>query len=118
MWKSLVVLVIASIVGFSASTSEARQMALDFLPPLTDEDIELAQKVAREDLAEKPEGTKLAWSNSNSGNAGTVLLLRRYEVDQRECRKLQHDLKIKGERDERTYIVTICLQPDGSWKWP
>jgi surface antigen len=118
MWNSLVILVIALVLSFAAAPAEAVQKWLGFLPPLTDEDMALAQNAAREGMAGQPEGTKLEWSNPESGNSGTVTLLQRYEVDQRECRKLEHGLKIKGESDRRIYIVTICLQPDGSWKWP
>ena len=115
-WFSALALI--SIVGLIVGTAEARQEWLGFLPPLTKGDMELAKKAARVDMEGQPVGTSFRWENLESGNAGTVELLRRYEMNDRECRRLKHVLKIKRERDARTYEVTICLQEDGSWKWP
>jgi surface antigen len=114
----LTALAFISIVGLTVGTAEARQEWLGFLPPLTKADMELAQKAARVDMEGQPEGTALRWQNSESGNSGAVVLIRRYQSDGRECRRLQHHLKIKGEQDIRVLEVTICLQEDGSWKWP
>ena len=113
----LATLVFALIVAFGVGSAEARKW-LDFLPPLTDVDMELAKQAARVDLEGKPEGTSLGWKNDKSGNSGSVVLLRRFENAGRECRRLQHIINIRGEKDTRHYEVTICLQEDGSWKWP
>jgi surface antigen len=117
---SLTAFAVVSMLALPTPTEAAQrgQLLWGFLPPLTEEDMALAQDAARVEMAGKPEGTRLTWSNPESGNSGTAILIRRYDVDGRECRKIRHDLKIKDERDMRMYVVTICLQEDGSWKWP
>jgi surface antigen len=71
----------------------------------------------------KPVRTTLYWNNPNSGNSGSVKLLRRPVRQGQECRELEHKI-VAGTREtaehrymEHRYILTICNQSDGSWKF-
>jgi hypothetical protein len=106
--------VIACAFLFQPGSTAARWV--DVLPELTTEDSEIIKTKARVEMNGKPEGTVLEWDNPKSGNSGTVTLLKRFTIDGRECRSLRHVLNIVRAEPFR-YKLTICLQPDGSWKW-
>ena len=89
---------------------------IDVLPELTRQDIELINNKARVEMGDKPEGTILEWDNPKSGNSGSVTLLKRFSAEGRECRALRHVFNVVRAESFR-YKVTICLQPDGTWKW-
>jgi surface antigen len=88
----------------------------EVFPELTAQDIEIIKKKARVEMNGKPEGTVLEWDNSKSGNSGNVTLLKRFSAEGRECRALRHVFNVVRAAPYR-YKVTICLQPDGTWKW-
>lgn len=63
-----------------------------------------------------PLGTKLDWSNGHSGASGTAILLDRFTHNDMPCRRIQHDIRIKGVADPFRYIIDSCQVADGSWK--
>lgn len=85
------------------------------LPPMTDQDFELAARTARDDMTGRNIGTRLQWQNPDSGSQGSVELMDRFERDQRECRTLRHDVKVPTA-GAWSQTVTICRQADGSWQ--
>lgn len=89
---------------------------IDVLPELTTEDVEIIKHKARVEMGDKPEGTMLEWDNPKSGNTGSVTLLKRFSAEGRECRALRHVLNVV-RAESFHYKLTICLQPDGTWKW-
>lgn len=107
-------LFIAGAFLFPPAVATARW--IDVLPELTAEDVELIQHKARVEMGDKPEGTILKWDNPKSGNSGNVTLLKRFSAEGRECRALRHVLNIVRAESFR-YKVTICRQPDDTWKW-
>ena len=56
------------------------------------------------------------WSNPKTGDSGTVTLISTFERQGQACRRLAHVLKVRGIKGERLFVVSRCLQPDGSWK--
>lgn len=88
----------------------------DIYPSLTEEDMEILQRTARQGMDEKPEGTSLSWTNVKTGTSGTVTLVKRFSVEGRECRKLRHEFVVPGEQPWR-FDSALCRQPDGSWQW-
>jgi hypothetical protein len=87
----------------------------EMLPPLTDKDIDLAARTAREDMTARVVGTRLKWHNADSGNRGSVELLDRFERDQHECRTVRHDIEVK-DSGPWAQTLTICRQADGEWQ--
>ena len=56
------------------------------------------------------------WSNPKTGDSGTVILISTFERQGQACRRLAHVLKVRGIKGERQFVISRCLQPDGSWK--
>ena len=106
--------VIACALFFSPHVATAQWG--NALPELTTQDIELIKKKARVEMNGKPEGTVLEWDNPKSGNSGSVTLLKRFSAEGRECRALRHVFNVVRAEPFR-YKITICLQPDDTWKW-
>jgi surface antigen len=61
-------------------------------------------------------GTVESWSNEASGNSGTVELIGLFRHQDLPCRRLQHDIRIKGVSDPYRFIFDRCKTADGSWK--
>jgi len=67
-----------------------------------------------------PIGTTRDWSNSESGDHGTVQLLRRfeysYEGSKLPCREIRYHIQVTGSADPYNYKLSRCKVADGSWK--
>ncbi len=61
-------------------------------------------------------GASDTWSNSQSGNSGTVTVVDSFQRQGNACRKLRYDIRLKVRSGVRTYTLNWCHQPDGSWK--
>ncbi|WP_299649279.1 RT0821/Lpp0805 family surface protein [uncultured Tateyamaria sp.] len=62
-----------------------------------------------------PLGDPIVWSNSNTGNSGTVTATREGRSSTgRYCREYRQTLIIDGRRE--TGIGVACLQPDATWR--
>jgi surface antigen len=119
MKRALTVLVavlgLGLVVHQGAEASRFRMF--QSIPDLTRTDIDLMQAAARSGLDEKPEGSMARWSNSETGMRGEVTLLRLYEREGQDCRENLH--RVWTRFDAHDWAVSkICLQPDGSWKFP
>lgn len=69
------------------------------------------------DDASVPLGTARAWSNPESGNHGTAVLVERFEYKKLPCRRIQHDIKLKKIADPYRFVIDRCQVADGSWKF-
>lgn len=85
------------------------------LPALTEKDMAIISKTARDDMNDKPEGSTLDWNNPKSGASGTVTLKKRFSLKEQECRELMHYIRVKGQEGWH-YLSKICLV-DGTWKY-
>jgi surface antigen len=62
-----------------------------------------------------PVGMTESWNNPQSGNSGTVKLIREFTQKGMPCRRLEHRIKLARE-GERKYTMNRCKGPDGQWK--
>jgi surface antigen len=89
------------------------------MPKLTETDLTMARKLVREDLATRPTGTTLSWSNPESSNSGTVTLVARFVSRGRDCLRVRYNISpgVKATADEKpnSYILNNCRSADGSW---
>ena len=114
-WRSVLPWVVMALAGMPPATSFAQAGWRDILPPMTDQDFELAARTARDEMTGRSIGTRLQWQNPDSGSQGSVELMDRFERDQRECRPVRHDVKVPTS-GPWSQTVTICRQPDGNWQ--
>jgi len=85
---------------------------------LSQEDIEMLKAAAAKLYVGEtaPVGKGEHWANEATGNSGTVQLIGLFDHQGLPCRRLQHDIKIKGVSDPYRFIVDRCKVADGSWK--
>jgi surface antigen len=67
-----------------------------------------------------PIGVTRDWSNPESGDHGTVQLLRRFEYEYEgsklPCREIRYHIQVTGSADPYNYKLNRCKVADGSWK--
>jgi surface antigen len=86
---------------------------------LTNSDIAKLEEATRpfyEDVT-VPLNTARAWSNPESGNKGTAVLVSRFEYKKLPCRRIQHDIKLAKLADPYHFVIDRCQVADGSWKF-
>jgi surface antigen len=81
---------------------------------LDERDKRLAAEAQQRALESAPTGKPVAWTNPDTGHAGTVTPRRTYQSGGTYCREFQTTATIGG-KEEKAY-GTACRQPDGSWK--
>src|SRR3546814_20428689 len=77
---------------------------------LTPEDWELMEAAAAELYLteEAPVGTVETWSNDQSGNRGSIELIRTGQYQGMPCRRLQHDIRVKDVADPYRFPRDRC----------
>ena len=124
MLKRALEIVAALLMASAAFSPSYAEISIDpfgtgsYFRGLTDEDWTLMRN-ASSSLYQNPEakaGELETWENPHSGNHGTVTLVEQFEAKQMPCWRLRHSIKIKGQKDVRTYHLNHCKAASGEWK--
>lgn len=84
---------------------------------LKQDDIEMIHHTVDQQIHGKAAGTTASWSNSNTGNSGTIKLLKKFTSGNRRCEQVEYMLKTTTRAvSPEHYVFNSCLQPDGTWK--
>ncbi len=80
-------------------------------------DLDMIHRIVAEQIHGKAVGATASWSNPDTGNAGSVRLVKKYQSQNRQCEQLEYTLRsTKRPVRPEHYMFNSCLQPDGSWK--
>ena len=121
MLKLLTRSAIAAIVMMTALAPPADAQVNPFRRSgfdVTDADIQLAMSAA----AKLYEGEQAVledverWANPETGNQGTVRLVKLFTYNDLPCRRLQHDIKLATVGTPFRYVFDRCKLPTGEWK--
>ena len=119
-WKINVILLVAVLIAF-VTASPHTYAANPFKKSgfqLDESDLPLLETAAGKlyltDDAEV--GSVEAWNNPETGNRGTVKLIRKHEYKGLPCRRLQHDIELKRVGDPYRFVLDRCRTKDGEWK--
>lgn len=82
---------------------------------ITEADQKIVNEIISEALAIDKVGQSFKWSNSQSGNEGSVTIKERKEIKQRDCRLLAFVTTLKNDKTEEK-IITVCLSDKGKWE--
>jgi hypothetical protein len=66
-------------------------------------------------LRNASDGESRPWSNPQTGNSGTIKVLRSYTRGQMPCRDTQVNSQLKDRNV--VYVLPVCQIADGSWKF-
>ncbi len=84
---------------------------------LTKRDLALMQGIVNTKIYGSTVGATASWSNPDSGNYGTITLVRKYSVNGRSCESIGYTLATrKMPVAPEHYRLNSCLQPDGRWR--
>ncbi len=84
---------------------------------LKQDDIDLIHQTVNNQVHGKAVGTTASWSNPNTGNAGTIKLLKKFAVRNMRCEEVGYTLTTTTRAvSPEHYQFNSCLQPDGTWK--
>ncbi len=85
---------------------------------IDDADLQAMSTVSAPLYADPPPaaGTKVEWSNPDSGNSGIVTLVEAFEHQGLPCRKLHYSFKIKNVSTDFSFIQDRCQVKSGDWK--
>jgi len=72
-----------------ASSHAAARWELS-IPDIEASDMEMISKAVSIGLEGRPVGTTVSWDNEDSGNHGTVKLLKSFTMNERECRRIRY----------------------------
>ena len=61
-------------------------------------------------------GDTATWRNPETGTAGTATFLGDTQYRGLPCRRVEHDIAIRGLANRYVYFLDYCRTADGSWK--
>jgi surface antigen len=86
-------------------------------PGLSPDDLERMNAAAARLYEGRSIGTIERWRNPDSKDAGEVKLLRSFQSNGMECRRIDYTIRFEEHRDRPNhYQLTWCRVPDGTWK--
>ena len=115
---------LAALLALVPALSEASSLGI-FGPqglPLSAEDFSLMSQADEPLLSDAalPLGASRSWSNSKTGDSGSVTLMDRFEYlyqgNWLTCRKLAYEFAFSQVSDRYRYVLNRCQVADGSWK--
>ena len=78
-------------------------------------DFKVVMGVGADMMQDLADGESRFWSNPQTGNAGTITMIRSYERNGLPCR----DAKLTSDVGQRSvvYVLPVCRIADGTWKF-
>lgn len=116
--KSLVVCIVA-VAGLAVpATAQINPFGPYSGDNLTTDDRRLAEEASSKVyLAQAPSiGTTQSWSNSATGNSGTITLVRIHDYRGMPCRTLEHRIRVKARTEPVVFHLDRCRTDAGEWK--
>ena len=81
-----------------------------------DSDWALLKETAQDLLNNRPDGEQVNWSNPETGNRGSLIVLATFSHQDQVCRRAaMRNLTFRG-RDEKS-AYSLCQQADGTWEF-
>jgi surface antigen len=77
-------------------------------------DWQLVRNAVAEVVESTTSGQKRDWKNSKNGHSGSVMSLRAFRSDGRDCHLIQIDNSAAGRSATSRY--NVCRDPDGVWR--
>lgn len=109
--RALFILALAAFLA-SPAAAQWRHMVIDGLEP-TDLD---AMGVAAQSLEGRAVGDEEQWSNLETGNSGSVRLLKEDEYQGMPCQYRGHTINVAKTQQSNKLVFRRCKTPEGEWK--
>jgi len=83
---------------------------------LSQGDINMIKTTLTGQVHGKKLGTTASWTNPKTGNSGSITLLKIWSRDGRRCEQIEYRLVPPTKTPFDSFVLTSCVQTDGSWK--
>ena len=105
----------AALFPFLPAQAQYLGLGIETNIELTKHDLEIIHSTVDTAVHGKPVGTTAKWSNPDSGNYGTIELLKKFGQNGQPCETVEYTLATQRRpvRPEH-YVLNSCLQPDGN----
>jgi surface antigen len=111
-----IVLVLAGLLSAPAQAQLLLGPVWESNITLTQDDLDLIHRTVDTQIHGKPVGTTASWSNPNTGNAGTIKLVRKFRKGNLRCEQVAYTVTTtKKAVEPEHYVFNSCLTPEG-WK--
>ena len=101
---------------FAIPSAQAQGLFLGFESNITlkQDDLDLIHQTVDQKIHGKPVGTTASWSNPNTGNAGTIKLVKKIRKKNLHCERVAYTLTTTTKAVEpEHYVFDSCLTRDG-----
>jgi surface antigen len=106
-----IVLVLTGLLSAPAQAQLLFGPAWESNITLTQDDLDLIHRTVDTQIHGKPVGTTASWSNPNTGNAGTIKLVRRFRKGNLQCEQVAYTLTTT-KKGRRARALRIHQLPD------
>ena len=120
--RRMVPLALALLIGGAAAAPAFAQFNPFVQRPaesgaLTRDDIDRMKAATERLYTGRSIGTTERWRDPDSGNSGSVKLIRAFKTKGMDCRRMRYKVKLRGSSaDPAPYFVNWCQTPSGEWK--
>jgi hypothetical protein len=84
---------------------------------ITQGDIEMIKTTLAAQIHGNRPGTSAAWVNPQSGNSGSIILIKVSSRDGRRCEQIEYRMIPPNKTTVDRFVLMSCVQADGSWKF-
>jgi hypothetical protein len=106
---------IVALIAWLPAEAQFLGLGLESNIELTKLDLAIIHRTVDEQVHGKAVGTTASWSNSDSGNYGSIKLLKKYTANGRPCESVGYTLATrKRSTPPEHYMLNSCMLPDGS----
>ncbi|EWY36344.1 hypothetical protein N825_28790 [Skermanella stibiiresistens SB22] len=78
------------------------------------DDTKIIMQIGADMMRNAADGESRPWSNPQTGNSGTITVLRSYKHSNMPCRDAEVNSKLKDRNV--VYVLPLCQIAEGSWK--
>jgi len=107
------------LAGFVALSAQAQLLGPTWESniSLKQEDIDIIHQTVNQNVHGKATGTTASWSGADTGNSGTIKLLKKFTVRSMQCEEVGYTIMTSTRAvPAEHYVLRSCLQSDGTWK--
>ncbi|HWB49111.1 MAG TPA: hypothetical protein VG651_08375 [Stellaceae bacterium] len=107
----------AGLLALQPAHAQVLGLSWETYVTLTQGDLDMIKAGLNTQIHNKQTGTTLSWRNEASGNSGRITLLKSFARAGRRCEQIDYVISPPEKaRPSDHYVLTSCVQPDGSWK--
>ncbi len=108
---------IVALIAWQPAEAQFIGLGFESNIELTKLDLAIIHRTVDEQVHGKTVGRAASWSNDDSGNYGTITLVKKYSVDGRPCESVGYTLATKRMAvPPEHYMLNSCLLANGKWR--